>query len=97
MKSGIIAEGLITSVLEGRHYNQVVCSCKLVYEALLRLAWTGFYSWLEEYHGGDVRHIIETIKAVGTLHDDVCQDKLEFLLEIFVCFCHSHLLLAVPR
>ena len=32
-------------------------------------------------HSGDVRHIRETIKAVGTLHDDVCQDKLEFVLE----------------
>ena len=56
VESGIIAEGSITSMLEGRHYNRGVCFCKLVHEALLRLAWTGFYSWLEEYHGGDVRH-----------------------------------------
>ena len=81
VESSIIADGSITSVLEGRHYNRGVRFCKLVYEALLRLAWTGFYSWLEEYHGGNIRHIRETIKAVRTLHNDVCQDKLEFALE----------------
>lgn len=81
VESGIIAEGSITSVLEGRHYNRGVRFCKLIYEALLRLAWTGFYPWLEEYHGGDVRHLRETITAVKTLHTDISQDNLESLLE----------------
>ena len=38
VESGIIVEGSITSVLEGRHYNRGARFCKLVYEALLRLA-----------------------------------------------------------
>ena len=57
VESGIIAEGSITSVLEGWHYNRGVRLCKLVYEALLRLAWKGFHPWLEEYHSGDVKHM----------------------------------------
>ena len=81
VESGIIAKGSITSVLEGRHYNRGVRFCKLVYEALLRLARTGFCSWFEEYHGRDVRHIRGKIKDVRTLHDGVWQDKLEFVLE----------------
>lgn len=80
VESGIIAEGSITSVLEGRHYNRGVRLCKLVYEALLRLAWKGFHPWLEEYHSGDVKHMRETITAVGTLHADVSQDNLESVL-----------------
>ena len=82
VESVIIAKGLIISVLEGQHYNCGFHFCGLVSEALLRLAWAGFYFWLEEYLGGDVRHIRETMKAVATLHDDVCQDKLEFVLKI---------------
>ena len=80
VESGTIAEGSITSVLEGRHYNRGVRLCKLVYEALLRLAWKGFHPWLEEYHSGDVKHVRETITAVGTLHADVSQDNLESVL-----------------
>uniref|UniRef100_H3B9B4 Uncharacterized protein n=1 Tax=Latimeria chalumnae TaxID=7897 RepID=H3B9B4_LATCH len=48
VESGVIAEGSITSVLEGRKYNRGVCLHKLVYEALPRIACKGFYPWLEE-------------------------------------------------
>lgn len=91
VESGIISEGSITSVLEGRHYNRGVRFCKLMYEALLRLAWTGFYPWLEEHHGADVRHMRETTAAVRTLHADVNQDNLESVLEnesVLVIFTH---------
>ena len=80
VESGIIAEGSITSVLEGRHYNRGVRLCKLVYEALLRLGWKGFYSWIEKHHSGDDKHMRETIEAVGILHADVNQDNLEAVL-----------------
>ena len=63
VESGIIAEGSITSVLEGRHYNRGVRLYKLLYEALLRLAWKGFYLWLAEHHSEDGRHIEETITS----------------------------------
>jgi len=80
VESGIIAEGSITSVLEGRHYNRGVRLYKLLYEALLRLAWKGFYLWLAEHHSEDGRHIEETITAMRTLRADVSQDTLESVL-----------------
>jgi len=81
VESGIIAEGSITSVLEGRNYNRGVRLYKLMYEALLRLAWRGFYPWLVEYHSADVRHLGETIRVIKTLHAEVTQCSLESVLE----------------
>jgi len=39
VEAGFIAEGLVNGVMEGRKYNRAVRLHKLVYEALLRLAW----------------------------------------------------------
>ena len=47
VECGIIAEGSIVRVLEGRHYNRGVRLHKIVFEALLRLMWNGFFEWLE--------------------------------------------------
>jgi hypothetical protein len=44
VESGVIAEGSISGVMEGRKYNRAVRLHKLVYEALMRLAWKGFIS-----------------------------------------------------
>ncbi len=81
VESGIIAEGSITSVLEGRNYNRGVRFYKLMYEALLRIAWRRFYPWLEEYRSADVRHLGETIRVIKTLHAEVTQGTLESVLE----------------
>ena len=37
IEAGIVAEGSVTSVLEGRHYNRAVRTHKYIYEALYRL------------------------------------------------------------
>ena len=42
VETGIVAEGSVNSVLEGRHYNRAIRFHKLVYEALLQLAWQQF-------------------------------------------------------
>lgn len=41
VESGVIAEGSIDSIMEGRQYKRGIRLHKLVYEALLRLAWRG--------------------------------------------------------
>jgi len=48
IESGVIAEGSVTGVLEGRKYNRAVRFHKLMYEALQRLIWKGFQAWVEE-------------------------------------------------
>ena len=44
IESGVVAEGSVSGVLDGRRYNRAVRFHKLMYEALQRLAWKGFQS-----------------------------------------------------
>ena len=46
-ESGIIANGSVSGVLEGRMYSWAARVHTIIHEALLRLAWKGFITWLE--------------------------------------------------
>ena len=46
IESGIIIEGSMSGVPERRKYNRTVRFHKLMYEALMRPAWSGFENWL---------------------------------------------------
>lgn len=85
VEARVIAEGLVNGVIEGRKYNRAVRLHKLVYEALLRLAWKGFLPWLEEHHARDVHHLEETLKDIASFHDSVSQGALQELLEDKSC------------
>ena len=61
VESGVIAEGSIDAVLCGREYNREVRLHKLVYEALLRTDWKGFYPLMEEHHPENVPKLEVTI------------------------------------
>ena len=50
IESGIIAEGSVSSVLDGKMYNRGVRVHKYVYEALLRLVWQQFSPWVASNH-----------------------------------------------
>ena len=76
VESGIIAEGSINSVLDGKKYNRGVRLCKLVYEAFFRLAWKQFCQWLKESSPESEVHLSETMKAISYLRSDVCQVAL---------------------
>ena len=49
-ESAAIAEGLIEVVLEGRQVIRTVRIHKIIYKALQRLIWKGFYSWTYTNH-----------------------------------------------
>lgn len=70
VESGVIAEGSITGVLEGRKYNRAIRLSKVVYEALLRLAWKGFVEWLQEHHLQDVVYVNKAKEVLKSLCDD---------------------------
>eukprot|EP00745_Piridium_sociabile_P027749 TRINITY_DN44663_c0_g1_i3.p1 TRINITY_DN44663_c0_g1~~TRINITY_DN44663_c0_g1_i3.p1 ORF type:complete len:1606 (-),score=395.32 TRINITY_DN44663_c0_g1_i3:590-5317(-) len=70
VESGLIAEGSVAGVIEGRRYNRAVRLHKLVYEALLRLAWKGFLTWMETTHPSDLVHLDETLQIIN----DLCKD-----------------------
>ena len=81
VESGIVAEGSITSVLSGKQYNRGVRLHKLLYEALLRLAWKGFYSWLEERQTPYRIHCGEMNRLITELREDTCQEEFQRVLQ----------------
>uniref|UniRef100_A0A0L8HF21 Uncharacterized protein n=1 Tax=Octopus bimaculoides TaxID=37653 RepID=A0A0L8HF21_OCTBM len=60
VESGVTADRSVAGIMEGHKYNHVVRVHKLVYEALMRLAWKGFLPWIEDNHA-DVPHLAETL------------------------------------
>ena len=81
VESGVIAEGSIAGVMEGRKYNRAVRLHKLVYEALMRLAWKSFLLWLKEKHPTEMSHMEEALRRIDSFQGDICQASLTELLE----------------
>lgn len=81
VESNIIAAGSIAGVLGGRSYNRGVRLCKLMYEALLRLAWKRFFSWLEENHMEDVHQLTGTTQAMTELSNNISSDGLRTAMQ----------------
>ena len=73
IESGVIAEGSTSGVLEGRAYNRAIRFHKLMFEALNRLAWIGFISWVEEHHKEKKPLVDEFFKGLKTLCDRTCE------------------------
>ena len=54
IESEVIAQGSITGVFEGKHYNRAARAHKIVMEALWTLQWKLFENWLREKEKSDV-------------------------------------------
>eukprot|EP00058_Branchiostoma_floridae_P015562 XP_002601050.1 hypothetical protein BRAFLDRAFT_102388 [Branchiostoma floridae] len=66
IESGVVAEGSVSGVMDGRRYNRAVRFHKLVYEALLRLVWSGFLSWMRQNHNEDLTDLEEATETTDT-------------------------------
>ena len=71
--------------MEGRKYNRAVRLHKIVYEAMMRLAWKGFLLWIHANHGAEVHHLEESLKSISTFHDDVSQTSFTSLVDDASC------------
>lgn len=72
IESGIVAEGSISALMEGRGYNGTVRFHKLFYEAFMRVAWAGFFlPWIESHHPQDADQIEKALEDIGSLADDL--------------------------
>ena len=85
VESGIVAEGSINGVLEGKKYNRSLRMHKIIYEALLRTAWKSFQSWLLEHHAENIHQLEDLLKIIEDLHDETSQDMLQTMLEDASC------------
>ena len=68
VESGVIAEGFVAGVLEGRRYNRGVRLHKIMYEALMRLAWQGCGTWIEENHKESKTTVDSFFSEIGELY-----------------------------
>lgn len=71
VESGVLAEGSVAVVLEGRKYNRAIRVHKLMYEAFMRLSWSGFQTWLEENQ--------QNMRLVNAVYDNIKKLVLEYL------------------
>ena len=75
----VVAAGSITGVLGGNHYNRAVRAHKIMHEALLRVKWADFGSWLSE-HPQDAFNQQALCNLLNELHDAVSCDTISRLL-----------------
>ena len=73
MESGVIAEGSINKVLDGKQYNRDVRLHKLTYETLMSLAWSGSEEWLEANHAEALPKYNDTIRVMYKVRQNLCR------------------------
>jgi len=77
VESGVIAEGSLSGVMEGRRYNRGVRFHKIMYEALMRLVWKGFRPWIEA-NQQESKSLIENVyQECESLHNDICEKEFK--------------------
>lgn len=74
-ESGVLAAGSVASVLDGKHYNHGVCVHKVVWEALSRLQWRQFESFLEGDGYGCYISFQQLLQALSDLRANPCKQK----------------------
>ena len=73
IEAGIVAEGSINGVLDGKHYNRAVRVHMCIYEIPLRLVWGAFILWVKD-NIQDMNVVIKTFwDQVNRITDDLKQ------------------------
>ena len=86
---GVIAEGSVSGVLEGKRYNRAVRFHKLLYESLMRAAWPRFQTWLVENHANRKRAANDDVKLLcdgiseSKVHEQLGKASFSELQELF--------------
>ncbi|XP_078353866.1 uncharacterized protein LOC144638547 [Oculina patagonica] len=90
MESGIVGSGSVAGVIEGRHYNRALRTHKIVFEAMHRLQWTGFKSWLQR-NGHQVNRMI-LVSAIEDIRKEFSPEKFNRLLSMpdFLAIFHLY-------
>ena len=83
IEAEVIAEGSVSSVLEGKSYNRAVRTHKLAYEAFMGVALQGFQDWLEDSYPEDRPQVERHLSEIGTLAGDLSKEAHDMMLESF--------------
>ena len=71
IEAQIVAEGSISGVIDGKHYNRGERAHKYLYEALMRLAWAEFLRRLESSDPNHRIAVASFLEQVDTLANNV--------------------------
>ena len=74
IRSGIIAEGSVSGVLEGKMYHRAVRVHKCVYEALMHLVWQQFSSWVASNYPDKLTRLHEVQAQVSEMVGSFSQE-----------------------
>ena len=81
IESQIVAEGSISGVIDGKHYNRSVRAHKYLYEALMRLAWAEFMRSLESSDPNHRIAVASFLEEVDTLANNLKGETFDLLLK----------------
>jgi len=81
VESGVIAQGSVVGIMDGRKYSQTVRLHKLVYEALLRFNWKGYVSWLKTTNIDGMKHLEVSLRVTDIFAKDISQNGLRQILK----------------
>ena len=79
IESQIVAEGFISGVIDGKHYNRGAQAQKYLYEALMRLAWAEFTKRLESSDPNHRITVASFLEQVDTLANNLKEESLDQL------------------
>ena len=72
-------------LLDGKQDKRGVRLHKIIYEALMRIMWEGFHSWLEDNHPDDLPYMNVVVLKMKELYDDLCQSRLNEVIQNESC------------
>ena len=75
--SGVIAEGSVAGALDGRRYNRGVRLHKIMYEALMRLAWQRFVACIQKNHKESKTTVDGFFSEIDEFCDNICQTQFK--------------------
>ena len=88
IEAGIVGSSSINGVIEGKYYNRSVHTHKIIMEALVRIQWRVFVSWLQKnYLELDLGPIEAVIKNIREELSPTAFHNLYTLSELCVLHC----------
>jgi hypothetical protein len=83
VEAGVVAQGSVSAVLDGRHYNRAVRAHTLVYEALLCMAWKHFGDHVDlEFDDADKIIIDDALYNLSQLSTDLCENQWQSVIQL---------------
>ena len=80
IEAGLVAEGSINGVIDGKQYNRAIRVHKCIYEALMRLAWAEFTLWADNKE--ETSTVIKScVDKVNNIDDDLNHQNFSDLLD----------------